>query len=50
MGDRFMLSAHGLGSGLTLQADPALLALRGHGLSSDPITAHGVAHASVVLR
>jgi hypothetical protein len=49
-GERFTLSAHGFGSGLTLHADPLLMASSGHGFSSDPFTDHGIAHASVVLR
>jgi hypothetical protein len=49
-GDQFTLGGHGFISGPMLHTDPALLALSGHGLSSDPFTDHGIAHASVMLR
>jgi hypothetical protein len=51
MDDRFMLGgAHSFGSGSMLHTDPALLALSGHGFSSNAFADHGIAHASVMLR
>jgi hypothetical protein len=50
MGERFMFSTHGIGSGPMLHADPALLALGGHDFSAYALTDHGVAHASVMFR
>jgi len=44
MGDRFMFSTHGFGSGPMLQTDPALAALTGHGFSANAFTDHGFAH------
>jgi hypothetical protein len=49
-GDQFTLGGRGFISGPMLHTDPALLALNGHGFSSDPFTDHGIAHASVMLR
>jgi hypothetical protein len=51
MDDRFMLGgAHSFGSGSMLHTDPALVALSGHGFSSNAFADHGIAHASVMLR
>jgi hypothetical protein len=50
MGDRFMLGDPGAGSGFTLHADPALESWGAHGFSANPLTDHGLAHASVMLR
>jgi hypothetical protein len=50
VGDRFVPSAHDVGSGLTLHSDPALVVLSGHGFSTTALTDHGLAHAHVMLR
>jgi hypothetical protein len=50
IGNGFTLGAHGAGSGFTLNTDPALPALSGHGSLANAFTDHGLAHAGLMLR